>query len=225
MGGAPEKDYEQTIETLKSQLVELQLDYVDLYLIHAPLSELRLEQWRGLIELKHLGLAKNIGVSNYDQMQIEEIIRAGMVKPDANQIEFHPICANHKLSAYMKEMSIEPIAYSSLAPLSSWRKEEGGQGGEVLADIKEECQRIVHEIAVELKVSDAQVLLRWGGMQQGYSVLTKSSKSERIRENLDLYSFELSTDNMRRLDQLNQNQAIAWAASGINPMTTAPTLV
>jgi 2,5-diketo-D-gluconate reductase A len=218
--GAPEKNYEQTVENLKNQLKQLQLDYVDLYLIHAPMSELRLEQWNALIELKRLGLAKHIGVSNYNEEAINEILDAGLAMPEANQVEFHPICAQIDLTKYMKDNSIAPIAYSSLAPLSAWREEEG-QGGDVRAEIKKECQFVTNEIASKLKVTDAQLLLRWG-LQHGYSVLTKSNKPERILENLNLFDFEIPDADMERLNQLNQNQAIAWAANGLNPMEVAP---
>jgi len=218
--GAPEKTYEQTIETLKNQLKQLQLDYVDLYLIHAPLSELRLEQWRAFVELKKSGLTRHIGVSNYNEARLKEILDADLAKPEANQVEFHPICAQVDLTRYMKINSIEPIAYSSLAPLSTWRVEEG-QGGEVLAELKEESQSVIKEIATKLKVSEAKLLLRWG-LQHGYCVLTKSSKPERIRENLNLFDFEIDDDDMAGLNRLDQNQAFAWAANGLNPMEVAP---
>lgn len=220
--GAPEKTYQQTIETLKNQLIQLQLDYVDLYLIHAPLSELRLEQWNAFIELKKIGLTKHIGVANYDEERLEEIMDADLAKPEANQVEFHPICAQVDLTRYMKENSIAPIAYSSLAPLSTWRAEEG-QGGKVLAGIKNECQLVTKEIATKLEVSEAILLLRWG-LQHGYCVLTKSSKPERIRKNFDLFDFKISDNDMERLNRLDQNQAFAWAANGLNPMKAAPPL-
>ena len=220
--GAPEKTYGQTIETLKNQLKQLQLDHVDLYLIHAPLSELRLEQWNALVELKKSGLTRHIGVSNYNEERLKEISNADLPKPEANQVEFHPICAQTVLTGYMKENSIAPIAYSSLAPLSTWRAEEG-QGGEVLAEIKQQCQRVTSEIAAKLNVSEAKLLLRWG-LQHGYCVLTRSSKPERIRENLNVFDFEIPDDDMERLDRLDQNQAVAWAASGLNPMEAAPPL-
>ena len=220
--GAPEKTYEQTIETLKNQLKQLQLDYVDLYLTHAPLSELRLEQWSACVELRRAGLTRHIGVSNYNEERLQEIVDAGLTTPEANQVEFHPMCARIDLTRYMKEHSIAPIAYSSVAPLSTWRAEEG-QGGEVLAEIKAECQLVTHEIATKLKVSEAKLLLRWG-LQHGYCVLTKSSKPERIRENLHVFDFEIPDNDMERLNRLNRNQAFAWAANGLNPMEVASPL-
>ena len=161
-------------------------------------------------------------MSNYNEERLKEILDADLAKPEANQVEFHPICAQIDLTRYMKENSIAPIAYSSLAPLSTWRAEEG-QGGEVLAEIKEECQLVTNEIATKRKVSEAKFLLRWG-LQHGYCVLTKSSKSERIRENLNLFDFEIPDNDMERLNRPNQNQAIAWAANGLNPMEVAPPL-
>ena len=172
--------------------------------------------------MKQSGLTKHIGVSNYNEERISEILDAGLNKPEANQVEFHPICAQIDLSRYMQENSIAPIAYSSLAPLSTWRAEEG-QGGEVLAEIKEACQSVANEIATKLQVSEAKLLLRWG-LQHGYCVLTKSSKPERIRENLDCFDFEIPDNDMQRLNRLNQDRAIAWAANGLNPMEVAPPL-
>lgn len=220
--GSPEKSYDDVLNTLKHQLTELQLDYVDMYMIHAPFSSLRLEQWRACMELKKLGLTKHIGVANYNAERLQEIIDAGLDLPEANQIEFHPLCTQVELTGFMNKQGIVPIAYSSLAPLSTWRVEEG-QGGDVLAEIKRESQTVLKEIATNMKVPEAKLLLRWG-LQHGYCVLTKSSKAERIRDNLNLFDFALSDKDMARLDKLNQNQAIAWAANGLNPMEVAAPL-
>ena len=221
--GAPDKTYEQTLQNLKTQLKQLQLDYVDLYLIHGPMSGLRLEQWRAFIELKRMGLTRHIGVSNYHQAQIEEILDAGFDKPEANQVEFHPIYAQVELRQYMRAHNIAPIAYSPLAPLSGWRTEEG-QGGEVLAELKTEAQKVIKNIADKLGVAEAKLLLRWG-LQHGFATLTKSTKPQRIRENLNVFDFEIPRDDMQRLDQLDQNQPIAWAANGIDPMEAVPLIL
>jgi 2,5-diketo-D-gluconate reductase A len=78
-------------------------------------------------------------------------------------------------------------------------------------------------LSKKLKVSEARLLLRWG-LQHGYCVLTRSSKPERIRENLNVFDFEIPDNDMECLNRLNQNQAIAWAANGLNPMEVAPPL-
>ena len=220
--GVEEKTFDQTIETLKRQLNELQVDYVDLYLIHAPLAEQRLEQWKALVELKKQGLTKHIGVSNYNQSLINEISDAGLPLPEANQIEFHPLNTQKELSQYMNDKSIAPIAYSSLAPLSNWRMAEG-QGGEVLAEKKKDAQITIKAIANELNVPEAKLLLRWG-LQHDYSILTRNVNPNRIKSNIDLFDFEISQDQMARLDALNQDQPFAWAANGLNPMEAAPSL-
>lgn len=220
--GSHDKTYEQTIDNLKRQLQDLQLEYVDLYLIHGPMSELRLEQWKALIELKKMGLAKHIGVSNYDQEQIEEIMTANLDMPEVNQVEFHPLCSQPNLSIFMKENNISPTAYSPLAPLSTWRNKEG-QGGDVLSEIKHEVQKTITEIAHKNGVTEAKLLLRWC-LQHDYAVLTKSTNSERIKENLNLFNFEISEEDMKSLDSLNKNQAIAWAAVGLDPMKAVPAI-
>lgn len=213
--GAPEVDYEGTISACKNSLKELQLDYCDLYLIHAPLSSTRIEQYRALVELKKLGLAKYIGVSNYNEDRLKEIKDAGLPMPDANQLEFHPVCAQAKMTPIMKEMGIVPVAYSSLATLSTWRTKEG-QGGEVKADTKTKCQEVQKDIATRLGVSEAKLLLRWG-LQRGYAVLTKSTNPKRMKDNIDLFDFEISEDDMEQLNAQDLGEYIAWSQQGIEP--------
>jgi 2,5-diketo-D-gluconate reductase A len=82
---------------------------------------------------------------------------------------------------------------------------------------------VTNEIATKLKVSEAKLLLRWG-LQHGNCVLTRSSKLEHIRKNLDLFDFEIPESDMERLNRLNRNQAFAWEANGLNPMEAAPPL-
>ncbi|MCK5515881.1 MAG: aldo/keto reductase, partial [Desulfobulbaceae bacterium] len=165
---------------------------------------------------------KHIGVSNYNQERITEIKDADLEMPEINQVEFNPICAQKDLTEFMRNNSIEPVGYSSLAPLSTWRIEDG-QGGEVLAEIKAECQQVTKEVAEKLGVSDAKLLLRWG-LQRGYAVLTKSSKPNRIKENLELFDFSIPQGDLTRLNNLDLQRPMAWAANGVDPMEIAAPL-
>ncbi len=124
--GVPAKTYQTTIASLDASLKRLGLDYVDLYLIHAPLTPAeRVDQWRALVDLREQGKTRAIGVSNFSQVHIEELLAAGLPRPDANQIELHPWSQKQELVNYLRATGITPIAYSSLVPLSTWRTAEG----------------------------------------------------------------------------------------------------
>ena len=124
-GDAP-KTGTQTIEECDASLLRLGLDYVDLYLIHAPYGgDMRLEQWRALLDLQASGKVRSVGVSNFNESHLDEIAAAGLPMPDANQIELHPWSQKPGLLAHMAKHDIAPIAYSSLVPLSTWRTEPG----------------------------------------------------------------------------------------------------
>merc|ERR1712003_527176 len=127
--------------------------------------------------------------------------------PDANQIEFHPLYQHKELTKFMDDKGITKIAYSSLATLSSWRTGEG-QGGEVKADTKTDAQKVQKELADKHGVSEAKVLLRWG-MQRDYAVLSKSVKLARIKENFDVYGFELDEEDIEKLNACDKNEFIA----------------
>jgi 2,5-diketo-D-gluconate reductase A len=181
--GQPLKTYSSTIESLNTSLADLQLDYVDLYLIHAPLAKKqRLEQWRALTELRQLGKARAIGVSNFSQVHIEEIKAAGLPLPDANQIELHPWSQKPELVSKTEDMKNE--ADQADAPFKKMAQKYG--------------------------VSEAQVLLRWG-LQKGYAVLPKSTKEERMRQNIDLFSFEIDDEDMEALAQMDKGEGVAWS--------------
>jgi 2,5-diketo-D-gluconate reductase A len=218
----PEKNYEQTMDACRTSLKQLQLDYVDLYLIHAPFSSLRLEQYKALLELKKLGLAKHVGVSNYTVRHFKEIEDAGLPAPEVNQIELHPICQQKPTTVHMAKTGMATVAYSSLAPASTWRTGDG-QGGDKTAHLKKECQEVVQKVAAKHGVSEAKVLLRWG-LQKGHVVLTKSSTPDRIRDNLNLFGFKLSAEDMAEIDAQDKQEPIAWAQQGTNPMDAGPPL-
>ena len=211
--GQPEKTFESTIESLNTSLENLQLDYVDLYLIHAPMAqEQRLEQWRAMVELKKMGKARAIGVSNYSADHIEEIRAAGLPLPDANQIELHPWSQKPELVSYLAENDIAMIAYSSLVPLSSWR-DVAGQDSAKTEDMKQagaSAESPFKLMAQKYGVSEAQVLLRWG-LQKGYAVLPKSTNEARIQQNIDLFSFEIDAEDMATIAQMDRGDGVAWS--------------
>jgi len=215
--GMKEKEFDDVVQALKTSLEELQVDYVDLYLIHSPFSATRLDQWRALVSLKEQGLVKHIGVSNYGPGHIKEIEDAGLPLPEVNEIEFHPLCQQKEMTELMSSKGILPIAYSSLASASGWRTGEG-QGGSASADRKAEAYKVQQEVANRLGITEAQLLLRWG-MMRGYAILTKSSNADRIKANLDLFNFDVTEDDAKLLDALDQNWPSAWLSYGIpNPM-------
>ena len=171
--GVETKNYQQTIESCNTSLEKLQLDFIDLYLIHAPFAQTdRLRQWEALAELKAQGKVTAIGVSNYREPHIEEILASGLPMPQMNQIELHPWSQKPGLVSFLAGNDIPITAYSSLAPLSTWRTEEG-QGSAKTDDMKTDSANINSPFKIMAKkysVSEAQILLRWG-VQKGYAVL------------------------------------------------------
>ncbi|MFT6396387.1 MAG: 2,5-diketo-D-gluconate reductase A [Bradymonadia bacterium] len=217
--GMPTKDYEGTLTAFEKSLEELGLDYVDLYLIHTPFAgEMRTEQWRALVELKKQGKARAIGVSNYDQEHIEEIRAAGLPLPDANQVELHPWSQKTDLIGYLKQNSIQPIAYSSLLPLSSWRSVEGQESAKT-EEMKADAETApFKKLAAKYDVSEAQVLLRWA-VQSGFAILPKSTNTKRMAANKDLFGFHIDDADMAAIETMDRGAGVAWISG--DPMQTA----
>lgn len=219
-GQAP-KTYESALESLQASLARLQLDYVDLYLIHAPFPKTqRLEQWKALVELQQQGKVRAIGVSNFNEAHIEEIKAAGLPLPDANQIELHPWSQKPDLVSYLTEHEISIIAYSSLVPLSSWRNVEG-QDSAKTEQMKADGAGSDSPFKIMAKkygVSEAQLLLRWG-IQKGYAVLPKSANAERIRQNINLFGFEIDDEDMAAIAKMDRGGGVAWSVG--DPTKTA----
>ena len=169
-------------------------------------------QWRGLLELREHGKARAIGVSNFGQVHIEELRAAGLPLPDANQIELHPWSQKRQLVDYSRGNSIGVIAYSSLVPLLTWRTAARQDSAkiDVMRAVGESLGSPFAAMASKDGVSEAQVLLRWG-VQQGYTVLPKSTNPERIVETADLLSFSLDDQDMTSIAQMDRGTGVAWA--------------
>jgi len=206
--GDAAKDHASTIAAFDKSVSLLGLDNVDLYLIHAPYGgENRVERWRALVELREAGKTRAIGVSNFTQAHIEELTAAGLPMPEANQIEFHPWSQKPGLVGFLQSSGIAPIAYSSLLPLSTWRVEPGQDS------VKTDEMRVdapFRAMAEKYGVTEAQFLLRWG-VQQGFGVLPKTTNAQRLSMNLDLFGFEIDSDDMAVIATMDRGEGRAWA--------------
>ena len=209
--GREPKNYKMCIEACDNSLERLNLDYLDCYLIHAPFcKDLRLEQWKALCDLKKEGKTRTIGVSNYSQLHIQEIINEGLEVPEYNQIELHPWCQKEELVSFLKEKNIKVVAYSSLVPLEGWRAKPN-QASAKSQSMKEDGANNsspFKRMSKKYGVSEAQILLKWG-LQKGYVILPKSSDENRIRENFDL-SFQIDDSDMKEISTMDKGDGIAW---------------
>ena len=198
-------------KSLEKSLRNLDLDYVDLYLIHSPHAKSgRIEQWKALLELQEQGKAINIGVSNWGINHLEELVDEGLPLPSANQIELHPWSQKPELVTYLKDNNIDIIAYSSLVPLSNWRHKDGENSlkTEEMYKDGEDPQSPFKILASKYQVSEAQILLRWA-LQLGYAILPKSIQIERMKNNYDL-EFIIDKNDMKLLQELDRGESVTW---------------
>ncbi len=211
--GDPAKGRAETLASLEASLERLGLDYVDLYLIHAPFgADKRLEQWSALVEAQQAGLARAVGVSNFGIEHLDQIRAAGLPTPAADQLELHPWAQKPALVGYLNSHQIVPIAYSSLVPLSTWRADPGQDSAKTAAmradgDRPDSAFKV---IAAKYGVTEAQLLLRWG-IQQDFPVIPKSTDPARIRANADLFGFSIDDADLAAIAAMNRDDAVAWA--------------
>jgi D-xylose reductase len=213
---------------LQKTLDDLQLDYVDLYLIHFPIAskfvpiETRYppewiaepdadkpqmervsvplsETWQGMEALYEKGLAKQIGVCNYNTGLLHDLMSYARIKPTMLQIESHPYLTQERLIRLANSYNIEVTAFSPLGARSYLELDMAGAAESVLE------QNVVKQAALRLGKTPAQVVLRWG-VQRGTAIIPKTSKLERLIENLSIFDFELNNDEMVAISALNINR-------------------
>ena len=186
-----DQGYEQALQACADSLLRLKLDYVDLYLIHWPVPELRLESWRALETLFREGRARSIGVSNYLVPHLRELLDVAKVVPAVNQLELTPFLQRRDTTALCRDAGILLEAYS---PLTRGKRLN---------------HPLIVDIASQIGRTPAQVLLRWN-VQHGVIVLPKSVTPERIEENAQIFDFDLDSAAMAALDKLEEGLVTGW---------------
>lgn len=185
-----DQGYENTLRAFDESLERLGLDYVDLYLIHWPTPQYDqyIETYKALEKLYHDGRVKAIGVCNFEIEHLERLLKECEVVPVLNQIECHPYLAQSELKEFCSKHDIFVEAWSPL-----------DQGGEVLQD------EVIQKIAASYGKTPAQIVLRWH-LQNNTIVIPKSVTPSRIKENYNIFDFELTSNEMDAIDKLNRNR-------------------
>ena len=181
--------YESTLAAYETSLKKLGLDYLDLYLIHWPVEGKYKDAWRALETLYKEGRVKAIGVSNFQVHHLEDLMKDAEIKPVINQVELHPRLTQKELKAFCQDNNIQLEAWSPLMQ------------GQLLDN------EVLKEIAAKHNKSVAQVIVRWD-LQNGVMTIPKSTKEHRIVENVDLFDFELTQEELEVIDGLNQNHRV-----------------
>lgn len=183
--------YDRALAAFGESLEDLGIGYVDLYLIHWPVRDLRSESWKALEYLYEKGKCRAIGVSNYTIPHLTELLASCAVKPAVNQVEFSPYLYQKKLLAFCRSQGVQ---FESYSPLTK---------GHMLDDPK------LLEIANRYSRSPAQILIRWT-LQKEVIVIPKSSRKDRIQENSGVFDFNISLEDMGRLDSFHNNLRVSW---------------
>lgn len=183
--------YDAALRACDESLARLGMERVDLYLVHWPVEGIRQDTWRAMERIRADGKARAIGVSNYTVRHLEELLAAAKDPPAVNQVEFHPFLFQRELLAFCERHGIRLEGYAPLA----------------------KGQRMDHSVVVRVARkhgrTPAQVLVRWS-IQHGVIAIPKSVHPARIRENADVFSFELSPEDMQALDALDEGLRTSW---------------
>jgi D-xylose reductase len=213
---------------LEKILTDLNLDYLDSFLIHFPIAQafvpfeeryppewfydpeadnptMKLVQvpladtWRAMEDLVHQGLVKRIGVCNYNSGLLHDLMSYATIKPAELQIESHPYLTQEPLIRLAKNYGMAVTAFSPFGALSYLELAMADADESVLT------QEVITRAANKYNKTPAQIVLRWG-LQRGCSVITKTTKTERLQENLDVFDFALADDEMAAISALNKNR-------------------
>lgn len=190
------KDKDEPIIELCGSLNKLKTKYVDLYLVHTPKGGNIIEVWKGVLDSKRMGLTRAVGVSNFGIEQLQGLKDAGLEMPEVNQIELHIWLQQKEVVEWCRKENIAVMGYCPLAKTNMFGK----------TDVK--------NIAEEIGQTESQVAIRWS-MQSGIITIPKSINKDRIKENSDVFNFELSEENMKRLDECDIDYKASLSASNM----------
>jgi len=186
--------YQSCLDDIDDSLKTFGFDYLDLFLIHSAYGgkTVRLEAWKALLAAKKAGKLRSVGVSNYNVKHLEEISGAGLELPSVNQIELHPFCQQKTIVDYCRSRGIIIQAYT---PLIRGQFENP----------------VLQELSQKYGKDPAQILIRWS-LHHSFVPLPKSQNLDRVRSNIDVFDFEMSREDVQRLDELDcgKDGAVTW---------------
>jgi len=191
-----EQGYQSTLAAFEASLEKLQTSYLDLYLIHWPKGKKSVETWKALEELHKKGRIRAIGVSNFLVHHLEDFLPECKITPAVNQVEFHPELIQPELLEYCKKKGIQHEAWS---PIMKGR----------VSNIS-----LLKELGTKYNKTPVQVVLRWD-IQKGVVTIPKSVTPERIISNANFFDFELSPEDMEKINQLDKNKRIGFHPDSI----------
>lgn len=188
-----DQGYDETLRACEASLKELGLEYVDLYLMHWPVPDKRLASWQAMERLQQEGRVRSIGISNFMKRHVEELLGSAEIKPVVNQIEMSPFIYEFRKDTidFCRDQNIYIESYS---PLTKGRK---------LSDPK------LVALAEKYGKSPAQILIRWS-LQHDFITIPKSANENRIRENAQVYDFQLSREDMNTLNSFDEQLTTGW---------------
>jgi len=199
-------DHGRVEEALRKSLQRLDLDYVDLYLMHWPIATRKegnkdvLERiplhktWKDMESCVKKGLTRNIGVSNFNFQTLNDLLSYAEIRPVCNQIELNPYLTQNRFVEWMKSENIHPVAYAPLGKMYLVKNEDD----QVLKN------PLINSLAQKYQKTPGQILLNWS-LARGHGTIPKSSNPNRIKENFDSQFFELSPEDIEAINKLNRN--------------------